>query len=721
LKARFFTHGLLIATPVVVAAGILAACESVDVQLEHSPPADGDDEAVVSQFLAHTPGLDEDVHYALVSRGEGTRKVVIRADGHKQDRIEFDEQERVARVEKMGAMSPQLFAVVRAASPDEAMPIAIYAEIKESMDDIASFGNDESEEHRVAAFRALKGVSERASAPILAAITSMGLAAHAAESMPAVFTRARPEQVWAIARLPGVSHIDWDPAPRAEEYSSGPTNAVTLTHANTGFNQHMPTPYFGTGQKVGIISDKNKCFLFEQHQAFGAGTVTYQSTPPACVGSLCPGSDSACGTYCDTSEGHFLDQGAGLVCVNGHDARAASAIMVNRQDGPWGAARVALYSPNVGDTASSATAIKCSAPDIAAAFSYLVAQGVTTTSESYGCTSGDGLAQDWYARYSNVAAVRAAGNLSSPSAPNPTVDTSKGCRAVNSICVGGTLAGGMGMKSDSAWQNPPSSDREEPDVVALGTSVETLSFSNPPAIPTDKTLWDTTANGTSFAAPAIAGFVALLKQACGGSLDQRYTRSVVRTASFLNVVDGPYSTPGLWSPGIGGDFKDGAGIPLAEKAIRWCPGGGGSGGVVNINLGTGTSVATWVNGSPPADGGKGSSLVSSQLGPLLTLNAGDRARATASWDSCPASAVGTGPSPVTVDFDLFLCSNTKLKCFYSRSFMDNNEGFDVIIPAGMGAADWQIFVGWNPATPYCNSTHTEVVAWSAIAGPPAIF
>jgi hypothetical protein len=382
---------------------------------------------------------------------------------------------------------------------------------------------------------------------------------------------------------------------------------------------------------------------------------------------------------------------------------------------------VTLFSPNKGDMISSATTIKCSAPDIAAAYSYLADPqhvGVTTTSESYGCSTGDGLAQDWYARYSNMVVVRSAGNLGGTT----TVDTSRGCRAVNSICVGGTLAGGMGMKSDSAWQNPPGSDREEPDIAALATSVETLAFPGPGSV--DKTLWDTSSNGTSFSSPAIAGFVALLKEACGGSLDQRYTRSVLRTAAYaLNPDTGSslYSTPGLWSPGIGADFKDGAGVPTAEKAIRWCPGGGGSGGVVNINLSTGTIVPTWVNSNPPADGGKGSSLVSSQLGALLTLNAGDRARATISWDSCPSGQLGTGPSPVTVDFDLFLCSSSKLKCFYSRSFMDNNEGFDVTIPAGMGAADWQLFVGWNPSAPPCTTTGVETLAWSAIAGPPAIF
>jgi hypothetical protein len=109
------------------------------------------------------------------------------------------------------------------------------------------------------------------------------------------------------------------------------------------------------------------------------------------------------------------------------------------------------------------------------------------------------------------------------------------------------------------------------------------------------------------------------------------------------------------------------------------------------------------------------------LGGLLTLNVGDRVRATASWDSRPSGATGSGPSPVTADFDLFLCSNTKTKCFYSRSFTDNNEGFDITIPAGLNATDWLLFVGWNPSSPLCGSASSELVTWSAITGPPGIF
>jgi hypothetical protein len=319
------------------------------------------------------------------------------------------------------------------------------------------------------------------------------------------------------------------------------------------------------------------------------------------------------------------------------------------------------------------------------------------------------------------------------------------------MCVGGMGASNSVPATSTAYENLGSgiaSDREDPDVVALSTAIHVMDYT---ALTGNATI----RSGTSFAAPAITAMSALLKQACyknlGLALEQKYVRSILmNSAWFFNLDDSlgvpnnalrHYSTPDANNPS---DYEDGAGGPIADNAMLWCGTKSSTlttgGGPVDVDL-TGT------NAQPPPEWMDGTGLTSNAVADdslvtyssglsfkyydvttLKALPAGTRVRVTMNWDACPVGKTGTGPSPLSADLDLFLCSDKIQKCFKSRSCQNNWEGFDtadggnITTDSNGDPVDWTIRVGYEPSTsPGCNGKTTEPMAYAFVAGPAGAF
>ncbi len=352
---------------------------------------------------------------------------------------------------------------------------------------------------------------------------------------------------------------------------------------------------------------------------------------------------------------------------------------------------------------------------IANAYDWLDDNQVNTTSESFFCPGGnDGMAQEWYARYHGIAVFRAAGSF-------PEQDTELGCRPMNSICVGGmrSVGGNWEMWPSSSWMNPATAagDREEPDIVALSSNVDLIE------VQTDNDtdhnpltgVWDNHRDGTSYAAPAMATLGVLLKQACGGHIDEMELRAQLMTSAWSINPDGSrYSTPGsLADCGNPPDCKDGAGAPTADNAALFC--GLGDTGVVTrsrieaIDLQGGTPAAPWMDQT-------GKNPFNVYRLETLSLEPGDRLRVTFTWNGCPGSKIGTGPAPLSADFDIWLCIVGDQTCVkHSRSFDNNVEGFDYTVPSG-GGAIYSLWVGYDPENspgcPYPWVNERAAYAWA---------
>jgi hypothetical protein len=312
--------------------------------------------------------------------------------------------------------------------------------------------------------------------------------------------------------------------------------------------------------------------------------------------------------------------------------------------------------------------LHCTHSAMANAYSFFVTNNVRTTWEPWGCegavTTNDALVEDWHAREANITVVKSAGDGATPDCGDcDTCDGREkawGCMASNSLCVGSiTSTNTLGPQSDRNITDdnspafPPDtcySDREDPDVLALGTAVQVMGFGS-------TTDWSPTKNGTSFSAPTMAALASLLKQECGTNIAPLRERAIIMTSAWSLDAGQPFPKLGTIAFGNPIDFLGGTGAPTADHAGLWC--GGTSGELtigdapVSIDYGSGTTADTGMD--MPTQTKSVSDfkyfVVTSQ-----SLSVGDRIRATLTWNTCADGA--HTPTITGSDLDLWLCKAT---------------------------------------------------------------
>lgn len=382
---------------------------------------------------------------------------------------------------------------------------------------------------------------------------------------------------------------------------------------------------------------------------------------------------------------------------------------------PFGASRVNVYSPNGSEH------VACYAPGVERSLQYLALNRVQLVNESYECgpdaeapaIDAELRIQDFYSRQYNLLLVKSAGNS--------VVSNQPACPfTANALCVGGYARPPAGGPAYS-YRNP-SDGREEPDVVALAVTVDTVD-------PLEENRWRLVGDqGTSFAAPAITGFAALLREACashGVALSALDLRAVLRNAAAEeNIAGWRYSTPKT-----GVDHRDGAGKPGAAKALAYCgiqvpseaaPESHLVRGVIDFTATSAAAPTGLVSFAvtPPesrTDVSAPATVTTQPAAAVLaevSLEVGDRLRASLSWNNCPSDLSALPPAPLT-NLDLLLYNRTTGRYLYvSQSKQDVNEGFDVIIPRNEGGI-YQLILNYDRDRPCATTTREPyVLAWA---------
>ncbi|HEX4446632.1 MAG TPA: S8 family serine peptidase, partial [Polyangiaceae bacterium] len=389
--------------------------------------------------------------------------------------------------------------------------------------------------------------------------------------------------------------------------------------------------------------------------------------------------------------------------------------------------------------------LHCTHSAMGNAYSWFVTNNVRTTWESWGCemsdgmggfavVANDGLAEDWHARETNITVVKSSGDISMPDDPCGATggdgrQTAWGCVASNSLCVGGLTPSNdqSGISSDrnvvddlSLFPAMCVTDREDPDVVALSDAVTVMGFLS-------TTDWSATKTGTSFSAPTMAALAALLKQKCNTNLSPLRERAIIMTSAWFFDAGQPFPTLGAATPPT--DYFVGTGGPTADNALLWC--GLTSGSLVvgdveqDIEYGSGTPADTGMD--QPASGKPDSNPTNWKYSNVtsVSLSAGDRIRATVTWNTC-ADGMHT-PTIIGTDIDLWLCkpavppSTTSTCIASSRSLANNWEAFDQTISSSQ-AGTYNIRVGYDTTRSGCGDNpggEVSRVAW--VRGPAADF
>ncbi len=700
--------------------GVLAvevACSAPSDAPPPPPPSPSSASApldLTARRVEHLRALDEDITVVKTTSGA----YAVRADGRRQGLLDVRSEERLARLARWGAVDPDFDAALRAAPQAELQPFAAHFDPGVDWRQVTPALLRPAD--RAAAQATLQVAIADAGKRLATELAARGATAvMVRETMPIVFGRARPAAILALARHAGITLITSNAA-GAPVLHAGAPNTITDPQIDTGMNA---LGLFGSGQRIGFLEEA-RCGLYDPHEAFADnGSVTYQVEPMDCT------KDSDC-TDCDLGGGAKCvalgRPGHALQCVAVHASQTASCAAASQGGTGHGASKAALFHPNAGGASPIGfPSVACSASGTVDAYDWLIKNDVTTANESWGCTplgtgtaAGlEGLAEDWYARNFGISIFKSAGNDPGATACPFTL---------NSICVGGTNTS-QDLSCFTSWKNPllgdKPSDREEPDITALAGDadercreslhqVDVMDVGNP-------TGW-TGNDGTSFASPAMAGFAALLKESCGGKLDQKLVRVIMRNAAWpRNPHAWRYSTP---KPGF--DHKDGGGNPIAEAAVAFCkPSGGGPDNTSGEDPGKLDGGDKGPPGKAPPEGpppGERRAPQADPPGPSdgrlyervfeTKLPRDGRIRVSFAWDACPASTSGTAPASVATDYDLFLYNeDTQTYVYSSQSFDDNTEGFDVTVPEN---GNYVVYRAWPAGAKGCGNSGFEPFAWA---------
>ena len=710
----------------IVALGILAACSS-------SPPPS------INIGTSGTEGFREGQPFFSKSLQEtvtpfyGPSVVperIRREDGSVVTYAQLKDAELAARRVRYGSMSERLAQRIDGAAPNTIFHVAIYFEPHVQWDTLRPRLAMAEHTSRLAAQDELTNQIATDAQIIKASVEAHGVSVHSVgRSMPVIFAEATASQLRALKNDPTISTIRLNSGgglQRRDSPLTGPPNSTSYVQTDAFQNTHG---YYASGQNVGMIDSSAHCGLFSGHQAFAhLGSVNYEAPPQSC------NNDGDCHNICDG-----LYPGTGnTMCVNNqctdiHASQVAS-VLASSTNNPYSAAQMNLFmgnggfqlpnsgSPPPNPAPPSYPTEACTPEAITNTYAWLHSMNVTTINESFGCEgiieegetdAGDGITQDWYAATYGMTIMKAVNDQTIPNAVSCPDDW-------NTLCVGGTINGTNHTFLYSAWVNPSDdsgpTDREEPDIVSLGWGAGTGNVGVDVLSMNATNLWAlASVAGTSFSAPAITSQVALLKDMCGGqglggTMDEKEVRAIMKTAAYgINADDDSYST----QPS-GSDWRDGAGIAQGPQLLDFCgvPGGAGNTTFKTLNTQNLTGGSAWRRpGGYPKSPPPGSYFKGQQI-TQVTLQANEYFRATLSWDGCTIPS--GSPAHVATDLDLALIQNgTNALIGVSASFLDNNEGFQVQVPA---AGTYTVFLVWANGTYGCGGFPTITYGYSHVHG-----
>jgi len=393
----------------------------------------------------------------------------------------------------------------------------------------------------------------------------------------------------------------------------------------------------GSGEKVGIIEACRECGIWFDNQVLSFGSVIKKKNYISC------NSDNDCAAL--TPE-PFLE---GPRCISGYCYGFHPTIVTGM---------IGMTVSTIPDAgAHGATIVHANDDSVShsALLDWLAQQNTYVVNESWGGTSTDWHAHDYFVRNSYMTILRASGNSGYNSVVN--------CSSFNIICVGGYDMGytpGMwwdgfmwieGPWSGTSTKNLPDCeggspgtgcDRELPHITGSGYGCTSATINSSDTDGLIEMYWQSSTSsyqplkGTSLATPAISGLVALMMAKESFLTFWPEAIRAILMVSAIHDIDRP--VPGkAFSNYQAPDENDGAGVPVVDQMF----------GVMN---GTTGNYQTLDLEPSDFDASNKKELAS------ISVNAGEKIRAVISWNTCP-NGYGYGPvSPplpgVSADFDL---------------------------------------------------------------------
>lgn len=620
----------------------------------------GEDEAdavIVGATALRFPDSGLEAYMGVVEDPEtgAARKVVLDADGHETSVPELFAREHEATRARRGVLDERAWRLLHSAAPDDVVEVLAHYETPTVDKPEALYDPGASREAIEATMAEVEGTRAALAADARQQVEAAMLA-RGAELLPRN-PRAASDPTAVALRLP-IADLD----AFADPDYLGPVVAISLPVDESTIqpldffydsDDHETKETFvdagidGDGTKVGIIEMVGGCGLWYSNNGGNVQPTPFwnwsgytQEAPSAVKGCDTKEEGAACDGGCNNAGVGTCRQGR---CVATHPTTVASHV------GAHYTGCTTNCNGGGSDRGAAATHIYFaqSSPYMSQRLGWFASNGVRVFNHSE--TPAGTNAVNWAIRNHWMTGTHAAGNDA-----NSTVD----CYA-NALCVGAARPTGVGVVD--RWKTDPSdltdayrvvggfsygngiqgrsfADVEKPDVVAID---------NAPGVNPQSGTW-VNAGGTSFAAPAVAGMVALLQDRYPfTAVWPELTRPLIMASAVSHNVEG-----NQLSRNDGADDRDGAGMPVMS--------------VLESIMDNGWfQMGHWT----PSSFSEGWAT-----GPSVTLQPGEGLRVVLGWMHCVQSNNdGSNGELIAADFDLYLEDSGGNTLRYSTSSNNSLE------------------------------------------------